>query len=105
MGFSLGTAINYDPHQVISKRRQKNNNKPFEHSEVAGLKEAVNWEDYPDKAPDNVSMEQDSVSSLPGNNFPQMALSNIVAVFGNVSSLISFFRNFKEERAFRFHGH
>ena len=42
MGFSLGTAINYDPHQVISKRRQENNNKPFEHTEVFGLREAAN---------------------------------------------------------------
>ena len=32
MGFSLGQAINYDPHQIISKRRQVNKNKPFEHT-------------------------------------------------------------------------
>ena len=90
MGFSFGTAINYDPHQVISKRRQANNNKPFEHTEVVGLKEAANWEDYPDKAPDNVSMEQASISSLPGNNSPPMNLSNIVAIAGNICSLMSF---------------
>ena len=54
MGFSLGTTINYDPH---SKRRHENNNKPFEHTEVAGLREAANWEYYHEKAPDNVSME------------------------------------------------
>ena len=29
MGFSLGEAINYDPHQIISKRRQDNKNNPF----------------------------------------------------------------------------
>ena len=29
MGFSLGDDVNYDPHQVISKRRQANKNKPF----------------------------------------------------------------------------
>ena len=51
MGFYLGTAINYDPHQVISKRRQENNNNPFEHTEVVGLREAANWEDYPKKPP------------------------------------------------------
>ena len=54
MGFSLGTTINYDPH---SKRIQENNNKPFEHTKVAGLREAANWEDCPNKAPDNVSKE------------------------------------------------
>ena len=90
MVFSLGTSINYDPHQVISKRRQENKNKPFEHTEVAGLREAANWEDFPNKAPDNVSMEQDFVSFLLGNNSPLMDLSNIVAVAGNISSLISF---------------
>ena len=57
MGFSLGTAINYDPHQVIYKSRQENNNKHFEHTEVARLREETNWEDYPNKAPYNVNME------------------------------------------------
>ena len=90
MGFCLGTAINYDPHQVISKRTQENKNNPFEHIEVAGLREAGNWEGYHDKSLDNFSMEQDSVSSLPGNNSPPLDLSNIVAVAGNISSLMSF---------------
>ena len=90
MGFSLGVAINYDPHQVISIRRQENKNKPFEHTEVAGIKEEANWEDYHDKALDNVNIEQDSVYSLPGNNFLPMDISNIVAIAGNESSLISF---------------
>ena len=90
MGFSLGTTINYEPHQVISRRRQENNNKSFEHNEVAGLREVANWEDYPDKSPDIVSMEQDFVSSLPGNNYPPMDLSNIVVVASNISSLMSF---------------
>ena len=90
MGFYLGTTINYDPHQVISKRRHANNNKPFEHIEVDGIREVANWEDYPNKSPDNVSMEQDFVSSLPRNNSPPMDLSNIVVVAGNISSLMSF---------------
>ena len=38
-------------------------------------------------------MEQDSVSSIHGNNSPPMDLSNIVAVAGNISSLISFSGN------------
>ena len=89
-GFCLGAAINYDRHQVISKRTQENNNITFEHIEVAGLREGPNWEDYPNKALDNFSMEQDSVSSLPGNNSPSLDLSNIVAVASNISSLMSF---------------
>ena len=42
MGFHMGVAINYDPHQVISKRRHANNNKPFEHTEVSELREEAN---------------------------------------------------------------
>ena len=56
----------------------------------------VNWEDYPNKTPDNINMEQDSVSSIPGNNSPPTVLSNIVAAAGNISSLISFLGNSKK---------
>ena len=35
-------------------------------------------------------MEQEFVSSLPGNNSPPMDLSNIVVVASNISSLMSF---------------
>ena len=41
-------------------------------------------------------MEQDVVSSIPGNNSPPMDLSNIVAVASNISSLISFSGNSKK---------
>ena len=90
MGFSFGAAINYDPHQVVSKRIQENNNKTFECIEVARLREVDNWENYPTKTPYNISMEQDSVSSIPGNNSLPTDLSNIVVVAGNILSLISF---------------
>ena len=42
MGFQTSTAINYDPHHVISIRRQVNKNNPFEHQEVEGLIESAN---------------------------------------------------------------
>ena len=82
MGYSLGSSINYDPCQVISKRRQANKNKPFEHTEVAGLREETNWEDYPKKTLDNISMEHDYVSSIPRNISSPMDLSNIATVWG-----------------------
>ena len=69
---------------MISKRREANNNKPFEHREVARLRKAPNWEDYPNQAPDNVCMEMDYVSSLPRNNSPPMDLYDTVATAGNV---------------------
>ena len=84
MGFPSRVAINYDPHQMISKRRHANNNKHFEHTEVVGVREVANWEDYPKQAPDNVCMEMDSVSSLPGNYPPPMDLSDVIAATGNV---------------------
>ena len=37
MRFQIVPSINYDPHHVISIRRQVNKNKPFEHHEVEGL--------------------------------------------------------------------
>ena len=39
MVFSMEAAINYDRKHIISNRRQENKNKPFEHSEAAGLSE------------------------------------------------------------------
>ena len=43
-------------------------------------------------------MEQDFGSSIPGNNYYPMDLSNIVAVAGNISSLISFFSGNSKKR-------
>ena len=60
MGFSLGQAINYNPHQIISKRRRANKNKPFEHIEIDRLREVANWEYYPNYTTKDINMEQDS---------------------------------------------
>ena len=92
----MGQAINYNPHQIISKRSQANKNKPFKHTEIDGLREEANLEDYPNYTTKDISMEQDSASSLPGNNSSQMNLSNIVAMAGNVSSLVSFSESTKK---------
>ena len=42
MGFQTTIAINYDPHHIISIRKQVNKNKTFEHQEVEGLVESKN---------------------------------------------------------------
>ena len=47
MGFSLEHAINYNPHQVISKRRKSHKSKPFEHTEITWIREVANWDDFP----------------------------------------------------------
>ena len=44
----------------------------------------------------DVNMEQNSASSLPGENSSQINLSNIVAMAGDVSSLVSFSKNTKK---------
>ena len=62
MGFQIATAINYDPHHIISIRKQVNQNKPFEHHEVKGLDEKENWLDYPSPMQNEDDMEEDSTS-------------------------------------------
>ena len=56
MGFSLEQDINYDPHQVISKRRKAHKCKPFEHIEIPGLREAANWDDFPNSTTMDISI-------------------------------------------------
>ena len=45
MGFHINVFIKYDPHHIISIRRQINKNKPFEHNEIACMPETINWLD------------------------------------------------------------
>ena len=59
IGISLGGSMNYDPHQVISIRRQLNKNKVFEHQEVEGLAEKSHWSDYPTPM-ENVEVSQEN---------------------------------------------
>ena len=42
MDFIKDSSVNYDPHQVVSLRKQANRNKPFEHQAVEGLAEMAN---------------------------------------------------------------
>ena len=62
MGFSLEQAINYNPHQVISKRRKAHKSKPFEHTKIPELREATNWDDFPNSTMMDICIEQILVS-------------------------------------------
>ena len=42
MDFQKEQRINYDPHHIISQRKQSNKNKPFNHQVVEGLEEIAN---------------------------------------------------------------
>ena len=70
MGFPVEAAIDYDPHHVISNRRQANKNKPIEHFKVAGLSEEKNWMDYPKDINNVGNMQEYSLSSTPGITSP-----------------------------------
>ena len=89
--FSMEDAINYNPHHIISNRRQANKNKPFEHSEVEGLSKATNWMDYPKDINNGGNMQEDSLSSAPRINSPHHNLSGIVVAATDVNPLASFF--------------
>ena len=68
-GFAKGAAIEYDPHRIISNRRQANKNNPFEHDEVVGLVEKENWMEYPGEASyDEETQENSTSSALVGNS-------------------------------------
>jgi hypothetical protein len=43
-GFSKIQGRKYDPHQIISKRRQMNKNAPYEHEYIEGLEKLANLE-------------------------------------------------------------
>ena len=42
MDFQKEQRINYDPHHIISQRKQSNKNKPFDHQVVEGLDKVAN---------------------------------------------------------------
>ena len=50
MDFVKDVNMNYDPHQVISLRKQANKNKPFEHQAVEGLAEMANLLQFTDES-------------------------------------------------------
>ena len=50
MDFIKDVNVNYDPHHVISLRKQANKNKPFEHQAIEGLAEMANLLQYTDRS-------------------------------------------------------
>ena len=80
MEFSLGQAVNYDPHQVISKRRKAHKCKPFEHTEVPRLREVANWDDFPNPVPMETNIEQETGSQILGETSSQRELAQVVSI-------------------------
>ena len=50
MDFQKEEKVNYDPHQIISQRRQLNKNKPFDHQIVEGLDKMANLSNFEENA-------------------------------------------------------
>ena len=78
MGFQIDVSINYDPHHIISIRRQVNKNKPFEHYEAAGLPHTAKWLDYLHETQKDVDMQEDSNSSVKEFRSTELDPSSIV---------------------------
>ena len=75
---------------MISKRRKAHKCRPFEHTEIPGLREVENWDDFPNPTPMDTSAEQDTGSQLPGVVSPQRELAIVVAIVGGCSSLFNY---------------
>ena len=54
------------------------------------LREATNWNDFPNSTTMDVNIGKTFVSPLPWENYHQMELSKLVAMDGNASSLVSY---------------
>ena len=46
MDFQKEKKVNYDPHHIISQRKQLNKNKPFDHRTVEGLDKIANLANF-----------------------------------------------------------
>ena len=90
MEFSLRQAVNYDPHQIISKRKKAHKCRPSEHTEVLELREAANWDNFPNPASMDTSIEHGTGSQLPGVASPQRELARVAAIAEEFSSLVSY---------------
>ena len=58
------TKINYDPHHIISQRRQYNKNKVFDHEEIEGLTQRYNLMEYPSDVDNSKSLHVDPSSKI-----------------------------------------
>ena len=69
MDFQKEQRINYDPHHIISQRKQSNKNKPFDHQVVEGLEEIANFSCFEESLGiDEIrSNEQTAVVQAPDN--------------------------------------
>ena len=75
---------------MISKRRKSHKSRPFEHTEIPGLREVANWDDFPNPSLMETGIEQDTGSQLPEVASPQRELAQAFAIAREFSSLVSY---------------
>ena len=60
MDFQKEQRINYDPHHIISQRKQLNKNKPFDHQTIEGLAKIANFSYFEE----NSEVDEDKSNKL-----------------------------------------
>ena len=90
MGFKMATAINYDPHNIISIKKQVNKKKTFEHQEVEGLDEKENWLDHPSP------MQKDDMQNILHHQH-KILVSHTKIHWKSFKSYYPYFQSFRKE--------
>ena len=73
---------------ILTKKAHKCG--PFEHTEIPGLREAANWDNFPNPDPMETSAEQDTGSQLLRVVSPKRELATVASIAGGFSSLVSY---------------
>ena len=73
MEFQKDPRVNYDPHHVISLRKQENKNKPFDHQVIEGMSEAANLSHFTE-----IPRSDESASIIPVTTSQVMESPNIL---------------------------
>ena len=60
MDFQKEPKVNYDPHHIISQRKQLNKNKPFDHQTIEGLDKIANLAYFEE----NLEVDKDKSNKL-----------------------------------------
>ena len=61
MDFQKEEKVNYDPHHIISQRKQLNKNKPFDHQIVEGLDKMANMSNFEENTEDFEILDRFSI--------------------------------------------
>ena len=72
MDFQKEQRINYDPHRIISQRKQSNKNKPFDHQVVEGLEEIANLSCFKESLGIDESMSNELTAVIQAPNNPSI---------------------------------